>query len=132
MGAGNGGKAADGAASAPTGEAAPHTSAASAQAPLTIGGDWPVQATRKVEDLVSIIRDKTVRPVSQTVRYLLFGLLAIFVSVVMAVLFAIFAIRVLDTEVPVFRTRVWASYLVVAGIFWLGGLLLSRKRHSRS
>ncbi len=91
-----------------------------------------MQATRKVEDLVSIIRDKTVRPVSQTVRYLLFGLLAIFVSVVMAVLFAIFAIRVLDTEVPVFRTRVWASYLVVAGIFWLGGLLLSRKRHSRS
>ncbi len=91
-----------------------------------------MQATRKVEDLVSIIRDKTVRPVSQAVRYLLFGLLAIFVSVVMAVLFAIFAIRVLDTEVPVFRTRVWASYLVVAGIFWLGGLLLSRKRHSRS
>jgi low temperature requirement protein LtrA len=99
---------------------------------LTIGGDWPEQATRKVEDVVSLIRDKTVRPISQVVRYFVFGLLAGAVGTVMAVLFAIFAIRVLDTEVPVFRTRVWASYLVVAGIFWLGGLLLSRKRHSRS
>lgn len=96
------------------------------------GDDWAAHLTEKVESTVSIIRDKTVRPVSTFVRYLIFGLLAAVVGVTMAVLFAIFAIRVLDTEVPVFRTRVWASYLVVAGIFWLAGLLLSRKRHPRT
>ena len=102
--------------------------------PLTVsvGGDWAAQVTHKVEDVVSLVRDKTVRPIATAVRYLIFGLLALSVGALVAVLFAVFALRVLDTEVPVFRTRVWASYLVVAGIFWAVGLLLSRKRHPRN
>ena len=102
--------------------------------PLTVsvGGDWAAQVTHKVEDVVSLVRDKTVRPIATAVRYLLFGLLALSVGALVAVLFAVFALRVLDTEVPIFRTRVWASYLVVAGIFWAVGLLLSRKRHPRN
>lgn len=115
----------------PTGEGLRRPGVATPGA-LTIGNDWAATLTHKVEQGVSLVRDKTVRPVATAVRYLVFGLLAAFVGATMAVLFAIFAIRVLTTEVPVFHTRVWASYFVVAGIFWLAGLLLSRKRRSRS
>jgi len=45
------------------------------------------------------------------------------------VLLAVGVIRVLDTEV--FHRRVWASYLVVGGIFSLTGLLFSRMRNRR-
>ncbi|HLI43159.1 MAG TPA: hypothetical protein VKU92_01660 [Acidimicrobiales bacterium] len=100
--------------------------------PLSIDHDWAVATTRKVEEVVSLVRDKTVRPVVRAVRYLIFGLVALFIGTTVAVLFAIFAIRVLTTEVPVFTTRVWASYFVVAGIFWLAALFLSRKSRSRS
>jgi ABC-type multidrug transport system fused ATPase/permease subunit len=99
---------------------------------LGIDHDWAVAITRKVEEVVSLVRDKTVRPVVRAVRYLIFGLVALFIGTTVAVLFAIFAIRVLTTEVPVFTTRVWASYFVVAGIFWLAALFLSRKSRSRS
>ncbi|MGO9560378.1 MAG: hypothetical protein ACLPQS_09070 [Acidimicrobiales bacterium] len=101
-------------------------------AAVSISGDWAAQLTQKVEDVVSVVRDKTVEPVITAVRYLIFGLMALSVGTFVAVLFTVFALRVLDTEVPVFRTRVWASYLVVAGIFWAAGLLLSRKRHPRN
>ena len=113
----------------PGGAASP---AAVAPPSVTIGGDWPAQLTHKVEDVVSLIRDKTVDPVAKGVRYLIFGLLAAFLGITVVVLFAIFSIRVLVTEVPVFHTRVWAAYLVVAGIFAAAGLFFSRKRHSRS
>ncbi len=115
---------------APTGS--PPDGATSSAATLSISGDWAAQLTGKVEDVVSVVRDKAVEPVLTAVRYLIFGLMALSVATFLAVLFTVFALRVLDSEVPVFRTRVWASYLVVAGIFWGAGLLLSRKRHPRN
>lgn len=96
------------------------------------GGDWASHATDKVEQVVSLVRDKTLGPVAKAVRFLIFGLLAVAVGGLLAVLFSIFALRVLDSEVPVFHSRVWASYLVLAGIFWLAGAFLSRKRHPRN
>lgn len=99
---------------------------------ISVDGDWAAQLTAKVEQVVSVIRDKTVRPVETAVRYLIFGLVVGLVGLLAAVLSAVALLRILDDEVPVFRTRVWASYLVVAGIFWVAGLLLSRMRHPRS
>jgi hypothetical protein len=92
--------------------------------------DWATQLTAKVDEVVSVIRDKTVLPVSRIVRYLILALLALGVALLLAVLFSVGIIRVLDTEL--FHKRVWASYLVVGGIFSLAGLLLSSKRQRRS
>jgi len=92
--------------------------------------DWAHQLTVKVDEVVSIVRDKTVLPVSRIVKYLILALLAAGVGVLLAVLFSVGIIRVLDTEV--FHKRVWASYLIVGGIFSLGGLLLSTKRRRRA
>jgi hypothetical protein len=94
------------------------------------GNDWAAVATAKVESVVSIIRDRTVTPVQRAVRYAIFGLLAAFIATLLAVLVGIGAVRVLDNYV--FHWRVWASYLVIGGIFAAIGLLLSRMRHPRS
>lgn len=93
------------------------------------GDDWAAHLTSRVEDAVSLVRDRTLGPVRTGVRFAILGLIAAAIGTFVAVLFAVGIIRVLDTEV--FHRRVWASYLVVGGIFCAAGLLLTRvRRHS--
>ena len=66
--------------------------------------------------------NRTLTPVVKVVRFVVLGLVAIFIVGLTAVLFAVGVVRVLDTEV--FHRHVWASYLVVGGIFSLAGLFL--------
>lgn len=92
--------------------------------------DFASLATAKVEELVSVIRDRTVTPVLRAVRFAIFALLALSIGALLAILLAIGAVRLLDDYL--FHWRVWASYLVVGGIFSALGLFLSRMRHPRS
>ena len=94
------------------------------------GSDWAATATAKVEEVVGLVRDRTVDPVLRAVRYVVFGLLALSVSVLLAVLVAVGVVRILDNYL--FHQRVWASYLIIGGIFSLLGLFLMRMRHPRS
>ncbi|MGO8877381.1 MAG: hypothetical protein ACLQNG_16655 [Acidimicrobiales bacterium] len=94
------------------------------------GNDWASLATAKVEEAVSLVRDRTVTPVLRAVRYAIFGLLAVSIGALLAVLVAAGAVRILDNYL--FHRRVWASYLVIGGIFSGLGLFLSRMRHPRS
>ena len=91
--------------------------------------DWAATTTDKVEVVVAFIRDRTVTPALRLVRYLSFGVLALFVGTLLAVLVGAGIIRVLDNYV--FPGKVWASYLTVGGIFLLLGLFLSRMRYPR-
>lgn len=93
------------------------------------GNDWAAQITAKVEELVALVRDRTLTPVVKIVRFVILGLIALFIGGLITVLFAVGVVRVLDTEL--FHRRVWASYLVVGGIFLLSGLLLARMRNRR-
>jgi len=92
--------------------------------------DWASQLTEKVGQVVELIRDRTVRPVQTFVRAAIFGVLAFFVVIFVLVAFAIGLIRLLNNEV--FDQRVWASYLLVGGIFVVIGAFISRMRHSRT
>lgn len=93
--------------------------------PAASGGDWASQVTARVEDVVSVVRDKTVRPAYTAVRYIVVGVLGAVMSSVLGVLFAIGTIRVLNTEV--WPDAQWASYLLVGGIFTGLGLFLMRR-----
>jgi hypothetical protein len=84
-------------------------------------GDWVSFVTSKIEMVVSLIRDKALTPLSKVVHFAIFGLVALLVGTLLAVMFTIALIRLFDTEV--FASHQWASYLVVAGIFALGGML---------
>jgi hypothetical protein len=94
------------------------------------GNDWAALATAKVGDVVSLIRDRIVTPVIRAVRFIILGVLALAIGALLSVLIAIGAVRVLDNYL--FHQRVWASYLVVGGIFSIAGLFLSWMRHPRS
>lgn len=92
--------------------------------------DWAAQLTEKVGQVVELIRDHTVRPVEKFVRAAIFGVLAFFVVIFVLAALVIGLVRLLNNEV--FAERVWASYLLVGGIFVVAGAFISRMRHSRT
>lgn len=92
--------------------------------------DWAAQLTEKVGQVVELIRDRTVRPVQKVVRAAIFVSLALFVVVFVLIAFVIGLIRLFNNEV--FAQRVWASYLLLGGIFVVAGAFISRMRHSRT
>ena len=93
--------------------------------------DWASHATAWVERFVEAVRDRSVRPVLLAVRALVVGVLVAVVGVFVAVAVAIGIVRLLTADA--FGGRVWASDLVVGGIFAAAGtFLLARSRARRS
>ena len=96
--------------------------------PAVGGNDWTVQAADTIERVVVGIREKTSVPLTTVVRVVVFGLLAAVMGLVIGVFGAIVVVRMLTAYA--FRGEVWASYLVVGGIFVLPGVFLLRKASS--
>lgn len=85
--------------------------------------DWTDQGADIVENVVVTIRDKTIVPARTAAKGLVYGLLAgCFISLALLIL-AIGAFRLLNVGLPV-----WASYLVLGGIFTTVGTLCWLKR----
>ena len=87
-----------------------------------VSRDWAAEAAARVEGLVEALRDRSVRPVTKVVQYVILGFLAIFLLLVVLVLFSVALVRLLD--VFAFGGRVWASDTLVGGIFSLAGAFL--------
>jgi hypothetical protein len=93
------------------------------------GRDWPAEAAARVESFVGVLRDKTVRPVTVVVRFAVYGFALLLLLVAIVTLFSIAFVRLFD--VYVFGGRVWASDVMVGGIFTLAGMFfLSRWRRA--
>jgi hypothetical protein len=103
-------------------------SAAAGGAPATT--DFAARAAARVEAVVEVLRDRSVRPVFKGVRGAIFGFAAVCLVIVIVVLFPIALVRLLD--VFVFGGRVWASDTLVGGIFALAGLFLLSRRHAKT
>jgi hypothetical protein len=91
-----------------------------------LAADLPDKALGLIDTVVDTINDRVVRPVILVARGIVFGILIATFLVVAAVGTAIMTLRILD--VYAFPTAIWASYLVLAGIFSLIGLILWAKR----
>jgi hypothetical protein len=78
--------------------------------------DWTTQAADAVEKGVVLVRDKTVVPAQQGVRYVVYGFLTAFFALTAFMLVTILGFRVLVIVVPV-----WAAWLIIGGIFLIGG-----------
>ena len=91
-----------------------------------LAADLPDKALGLIDTVVDTINDRVVRPVILVARGIVFGILIATFLVVAAVGTAIMTFRILD--VYAFPTAIWASYLVLAGIFSLIGLILWAKR----
>ena len=88
--------------------------------------DLPARGTDLVENLVSLLRDKTVRPLTLATRAIVFGIIIFAASVVTITLVSIASIRLLT--VYAFDGRVWLSDLVVGAVFVVAGLVAWSQR----
>jgi hypothetical protein len=92
--------------------------------------DLPARATDRIDQLVELLRDKSVRPLTLAARAIMFGVIVFVASIVTVTLLTITLVRILT--VYAFDGRVWLADLVV-GLFWvLAGLLLWWQRTDRS
>lgn len=93
--------------------------------------DWATTATRWVETFVEAVRDRSVRPVLFAVKALVIGVLVALIGIFLAVAASIGIVRLFTEDV--FAGRVWASDLLLGGIFaGAGAFLLGRSRTQRS
>jgi uncharacterized membrane protein len=96
--------------------------------PARARDDWAVQTADTIERLVESVRSNTADRLVSAARLVVFGLLAAILGTIGFVLFAIFAVRFLDSYIP---GQVWVVYLVLGGLFTLVGLLLWQQAWKR-
>jgi len=87
-----------------------------------------VQAADMVDDLVANVHDRFIRPVVLGARAVVFGLLIAVLATTVLVLVSVSLVRLLT--IYAFDGRVWASYLLLGGLFTAAGLILWAKRSS--
>jgi len=90
--------------------------------------DWTTQAADAIESAVAAVRDKTVVPARKATKAVVFGLLAFFFVLTALVMLLVGVFRVL----VVITGEVWASYLILGGIFVIGGAFCWAKRAPRA
>ena len=80
--------------------------------------DWASQATDTIEQVVGLVRDRTVVPAKTASRAIVFGILTAFFLAVAVVLVVIAFFR----GVFIITGRVWGAYFIVGGILILAGV----------
>lgn len=89
--------------------------------------DLAATLTRRLESLVVLIRDHSVRPLFGVVRIVILGLLAAVLGLFAAAATLIGLVRLFDHDV--FPGRVWATYLLFGVVLLSVGAVLFR--HAR-
>lgn len=100
--------------------------------PLT-DPDWATKTVDFIDRWVSLVRDRTTRPLIAVVRGLVFGVLILTGVVLVGVLGLIGLTRGLQAALDAGMNRdaaVWVSYLIIGGVFLLAGLFIARKQRA--
>jgi drug/metabolite transporter (DMT)-like permease len=79
--------------------------------------DWTTDLVDNLDSAIAIVRDKTVVPAQKATRAVVYGLLVTFFVLSAVLMLAIALFRVL----VVLTGEVWASYLILGGIFVIAG-----------
>ena len=96
--------------------------------------NWAPQLADTIERVVGQVRDKTTKPVIMVARGLVFGLLAAIVGVFALVVALIGLLRGVQAiiEWPFSHpTAVWASYVLIGGLFSVAGAFCMTKRNPK-
>jgi len=103
--------------------------AAASPGPGGAGDQWQIRVVDTIDDVVSAVQERLVDPLVLVARGVVFGLIVAAMTLVVSITMSIALVRVLD--VYAFRGRVWATDVVVGGVFALGGLVLWTRRRPR-
>ncbi|MEX1007041.1 MAG: phage holin family protein [Acidimicrobiia bacterium] len=90
--------------------------------------DWTTDAVDALEHAVGLVRDKTVVPAQKASRAVVFGFLVAFFVLVAVFMLAIALFRVL----VILTGEVWLAYLILGGIFVIGGMFCWTLRTSKA
>jgi hypothetical protein len=88
--------------------------------------DWTVRAADGIEAVVSSVHDKAIVPVMRIARWIVYGVLAAILGVMVLVLVIIAGVRAFVIYVP--PHKVWVADLAIGGTFVLAGLFLWSRR----
>ena len=100
--------------------------------PLT-DPDWAPKTVAFIDRWVGLVRDRTTRPLITVVRGIVFGVLIATGVVLVSVLGIIALTRGLQAALDAGMSRdaaVWASYLIIGGVFLLAGIVIARKQRA--
>ena len=90
--------------------------------------DWTTDLVDNLDSAIALVRDKTVVPAQKATRAVVYGLLVAFFVLSAVLMLAIALFRVL----VVLTGEVWASYLILGGIFVIAGTFLWTLRGPRA
>ena len=76
-----------------------------------IPANWPVQAADTIAETIGKVRDKTTKPAITASRGLVYGLLALIVGTIAAILLLILVVRIYANYSPF---GIWLLYTVLA------------------
>jgi hypothetical protein len=93
--------------------------------PRSSSGDLAAQATAKVEECVSTLNERVVKPVLASVAYVVIALAGLLILLGVAVLLVVALERLLNRDV--FAGRVYATDFLLGGMCCTGGLFLLRR-----
>ncbi len=89
------------------------------------GADWTTDLLDRLDHYIDVVRSNTTDRLVKVVRLVVFGLIAVIVGSMAAVLALIALVRVLDVVLP---REVWLPYVVLGAIFLAAGMFLWSKR----
>jgi hypothetical protein len=90
--------------------------------------DWTTDLVDNLDSAIALVRDKTVVPAQKATKAVVYGLCVFFFALTAAVMLAVALFRVL----VIVTGEVWASYLILGGIFVIAGAFCWTLRSPRT
>jgi hypothetical protein len=97
--------------------------------PGDAGAQWQMRVVDTVDDVVTALHVRVIRPLLLAARAIVFGIIAATMALIVSILLSIAAVRLLD--VYAFRGRVWASDVLVGGVLAVLGTVAWTRRRAR-
>jgi hypothetical protein len=106
-----------------------HDQGAEASSSPSGGGElWQARVVDTIEDVVSAVHDRVIRPLLLVTRAVVFGSIVATMALVVSILLSVALVRLLD--VYAFGGRVWASDALVGGLFSVAGVVAWTRRRA--
>lgn len=89
------------------------------------GKDWTTDLLDRLDHYIDLVRSNTTDRLVKVARLVVFGVIALILGSMAAIIALIFLIRILDVVLP---REVWLPYMLLGAIFLAAGMFLWSKK----